>query len=108
MSIPDGTFDAFHNADIAVERPAEVDFAGTQEAPSDAVLTARADAQAQGRALRRLQQEHEEADVLLFCDRSVTDVRPQDEVTIDYDDRPADEGTVVEVFALDDKLLVTL
>lgn len=99
---------AFNNAVIEVTDPAETSFDGTETAAAQTVLFGRADVQHQGRTLRRLQQEHEEADAVVFYEGNVTAAKPQHSISIDYDDGRSAEGTVQQVYHLDDKLLVTL
>jgi len=101
------------NADIEVYRPAEADHTGTVTEEKQTLILSRADVQEQGRSLRRLRQEHEAGDALLFLpDGEIEGAEPQpgehDRVEIDYDNGRTAEGTLQATYYLDDKLLVTL
>jgi hypothetical protein len=100
-------FDAFANDLATVTRAGSVDEWG-EAGPSTEILQGPCDMQSQGRALGRLQQIHEAADALVFCQVDVVEARPNDQITIETADGRVLEGTVIEVYTLDDKLLVTL
>jgi hypothetical protein len=100
-------FDAFANDYCELSRPADTNEWGDVE-NEVMVLRGPCDFQQQGRALERLQQIHESAGALVFCQVDVTGARPDDQITIETDDGRVLEGTVIEVYTLDDKLLVTL
>jgi hypothetical protein len=100
-------FDGFANDYCELSRAGDTDEWGDVE-NEVMVLRGPCDFQSQGRALERLQQIHESADALVFCQVDVAEARPNDQITIETADGRVLEGTVIEVYTLDDKLLVTL
>ena len=105
--IDTSAFDVFADDYCELSRAGSVDEWG-EAGPSTDILQGPCDMQSQGRALERLQQTHESADALVFCQVDVTGARPNDQITIETADGRTLEGTVIEVYTLDDKLLVTL
>jgi hypothetical protein len=100
-------FSAFADAYCELSRAGDTNEWGDVE-NEVMVLRGPCDMQSQGRALERLQQIHESADALVFCQVDVTAARPDDKIVIETSDGRVLEGTVTQVYTLDDKLLVTL
>jgi len=101
-------FSEFYNADVTARRSAETSFDGAEEQAEKTVLTGRADVQHQGRTLRRVRQEVEQADAVAFYEDSVTPVEPQDLLDIEYDDGRSATATIEEVRHIDDSLVLVI
>jgi hypothetical protein len=82
--------------------------AGYEETGTTTVLSCRADYQASGRRLERLQQVHETGDAVLFLEKDSANAEPGDSITVDHDDGRQLEGSVEEVISIDDSLLIGL
>lgn len=102
-------FDFFNNAKATVTRPkGERTAAGFERSGTQTVLETRGDFQESGRSLERAQQVYETGDGLFLADCGVSDVEPGDEVTINHDDGRTLEGSVEDVIAIDNSLLISL
>ena len=101
-------FARFYNADVTARRPAETSFDGTEEQAERTILTGRADVQHQGRTVRRVRQEIEQADAVAFLGKDVSPIQPQDLLDIAYDDGRSATATVEEVRHIDDSLVLVI